>query len=205
MNPFWNGVLAGFGIAIPVGAIAVLIIEHSLRRGFRFGFAAGAGAATADLLYALLAALAGAALAARLAPLAGELRLASAAVLVGIGGLGLRRVRALGSAGLETPPADVAARPPFWVFAQFLGLTLLNPMTVAYFAALILGQGSQGLDNHAARLAFVFGAGLASFSWQTFLAALGAWGRSRLPAAAQRAVSVVGNLLVIALGLRMVI
>jgi len=56
MTPFWEGVLAGYGIAIPVGAIAVLIVDMGLRRGFGFGLMAGAGAATADFLYAGLAA-----------------------------------------------------------------------------------------------------------------------------------------------------
>ena len=32
---FVAGVVAGYGIAIPVGAIAVLIVETGLRRGFR--------------------------------------------------------------------------------------------------------------------------------------------------------------------------
>jgi hypothetical protein len=49
---FWDGVLAGYGIAIPVGAIAVLIIDVSIRRGLAIGMQAGAGAATADLIYA---------------------------------------------------------------------------------------------------------------------------------------------------------
>ena len=70
MTAFWEGVAAGYGIAIPVGAIAVLIIEMALRRGFRLGFMAGAGAAAADFLYAALAAVAGGTLAAALAPFA---------------------------------------------------------------------------------------------------------------------------------------
>jgi threonine/homoserine/homoserine lactone efflux protein len=50
LQSFWDGVLAGYGIAIPVGAIAVLIIEVSIRRGLTSGLQAGAGAASADLL-----------------------------------------------------------------------------------------------------------------------------------------------------------
>ena len=46
------GVAAGLGVAVPFGAIAVLIVETSIRRGRWFGWAAGAGAATADLTYA---------------------------------------------------------------------------------------------------------------------------------------------------------
>ena len=67
MTAFWEGVLAGYGIAIPVGAIAILIVDVGLRRGFDFGFMAGAGAATADFFYASLAALAGEILASGLA------------------------------------------------------------------------------------------------------------------------------------------
>jgi threonine/homoserine/homoserine lactone efflux protein len=56
---FLAGVAAGLGIAIPVGAIAILIVETGLRRGFRLGAAAGAGAATVDGIYVLVAAAEG--------------------------------------------------------------------------------------------------------------------------------------------------
>jgi arginine exporter protein ArgO len=42
IESFIRGLLAGYGIAIPVGAIAVLIMDTGMRRGFRHGFAAGA-------------------------------------------------------------------------------------------------------------------------------------------------------------------
>jgi threonine/homoserine/homoserine lactone efflux protein len=45
------GIFAGFAIAVPVGVIAVLIIETGMIGGLRRGLAAGAGAATVDLLY----------------------------------------------------------------------------------------------------------------------------------------------------------
>lgn len=198
MSPFLNGILAGLGIAIPVGAIAVLILETAMRRGLRFGFAAGAGAATADFAFALLAALAGGALAAALAPHAASLRLVSGFILVAIGLHGLWRARRAVAAG-----AAPAQGSPLRLYVQFLGLTLLNPMTIAYFAALILGQGANGLNTPAARLAFVAGAGLASLAWQSFLAALGAWAHRRLPPGAQQAAGWLGALIVLGLGLRM--
>ena len=64
MDVFLAGVAAGYGIAIPVGAIALLIMDLGIRRGFWPAFAAGAGAATAELLYSALAVIGGAALAA---------------------------------------------------------------------------------------------------------------------------------------------
>ena len=38
------GIFAGYAIAVPVGVIAVLIIEAGMAGGLRRGFAAGAGA-----------------------------------------------------------------------------------------------------------------------------------------------------------------
>jgi hypothetical protein len=45
MRAFLEGVLAGLGIAFPVGAIAVLIVDLAMRRGFGRAFPAAMGAA----------------------------------------------------------------------------------------------------------------------------------------------------------------
>ncbi len=79
---FVAGLLAGYGIAVPVGAIGVLIVGLAARTTLTTGAAAALGVATADGLYALVAVLGGAALAAALAPVAGPLRWAAAAVLL---------------------------------------------------------------------------------------------------------------------------
>jgi threonine/homoserine/homoserine lactone efflux protein len=75
------GIAAGLGIAIPFGAIAILIVETGMRRGRVFGWAAGAGAATADLTYASLAVTFGAAMATLIGPIQTPLRWLSVAVL----------------------------------------------------------------------------------------------------------------------------
>ena len=202
MGAFWEGVVAGYGIAIPVGAIAILIIDVGLRRGFGLGFMAGAGAAAADLLYASLAALAGAALASLLAPFASALRLASALVLLGLGGYGLWRVRQ--SAGQEIA-RPASAHGHLRTFAQFLGLTLLNPLTVAYFSALILGRDAGATTTFGQRGLFVVGAGLASLSWQTLLAGMGAVGHRHMSPRFRVLTSIVGNLVVMGLGGRILL
>lgn len=204
MAAFLAGVIAGYGIAIPVGAIAILIVETGLRRGFRAAFAAGAGAATADLVYALLAAFAGQSLARSFEPYAGGLRLVSAGVLIGLGGWGTWK--ALQAWRGEPDPEQIARadRSVLRTYLRFSGLTLLNPLTVAYFAALILG-GSGGLVTWGDRAAFVAGAALASLSWQSLLAGFGAAAHSRLSPRVQVGASVLGNLIVIALGVGMLI
>jgi threonine/homoserine/homoserine lactone efflux protein len=164
---FLAGVVAGYGIAVPVGAIAVLIVSLTARTSFRVGAAAGLGTATADGLYALLAVLGGAALAGLIAPLAGPLRWAAAAVLLALAthtavvAVSRHRdpVRQRSAEGLGTP-----AR----AFAGLLALTVLNPATVVYFAALVLGGAGAG-----GGALFVLGAFLASASWQLLIAAGG--------------------------------
>jgi arginine exporter protein ArgO len=164
---FLAGVAAGYGIAVPVGAIAVLIVGLTARTSFRVGAAAGLGTATADGLYALLAVLGGAALAGLIAPVAGPLRWAAATVLIALAVhtavVAIRRhrdpVRQRSAEGLGTP-----AR----AFAGLLALTVLNPATVVYFAALVLGGAGAG-----GGALFVLGAFLASASWQLLIAAGG--------------------------------
>lgn len=51
-----KGMAAGFTISMPVGPVAVVCINRSLRKGRVSGFLSGAGGATADALYALIAA-----------------------------------------------------------------------------------------------------------------------------------------------------
>jgi threonine/homoserine/homoserine lactone efflux protein len=198
---FWEGVLAGYGIAIPVGAIAILIIDVALRQGFASGFMAGAGAATVDLIYATVAVLAGVALLSYLTPYATVLQVTSSIVLIGLGSYGLLRVRRRRSEQMAGASVD-GNQNHFRIYAKFFGLTLLNPLTIAYFGALILGRNLQSDWTTADRLLFIVGAGLASLSWQTFLAAFGSVGRSRLSSKVREIVSIVGNIIVIGLGVR---
>src|SRR5262249_17522050 len=83
-------------------------------------------------------------------------------------------------------------------YIAVLGLTLLNPATVIYFAALTVGLPFLG--DLGERLVFAAAASVASLSWQPFLAAFGALlGRGagpRLPLPP----AILGNLIVIGLG-----
>ena len=202
-DAFLAGAAAGYGIAIPVGAIAILIVETGLRRGFGSASAAGAGAAAADGTYAAVAAVFGTAVAGTLAPAAVPIRVAAVIVLAGIAGRGLlaagRSAKQAPTEGGSLVRATGPAPGPsgaLRVFFTFLGLTLLNPVTVTYFTALILGFAATGVGP-AEKAAFVAGAFLASLSWQEFLAAAGALLHRRLPARLVLGVGLVGNLIVL--------
>ncbi|WP_328652955.1 LysE family transporter [Micromonospora sp. NBC_00330] len=168
---FLAGLVAGYGVAIPVGAIAILILGLSARTSFRVGAAAALAVATADGLYAAVAVLGGAGLAGFIAPVAGPLRVVAAVVLLGLAGHGLWRTWAAHRSRV-TP----AARPgrgmdtPGRAYAALLGLTLLNPMTVLYFTALVLGRRDTADSGVLAVALFVAGVFLASASWQLVIA-----------------------------------
>lgn len=155
------GVAAGYGIAVPVGAIGVLIAGLSARTSLRVGAAAGLGAATADGVYALIAVFGGAAVAGLVAPIATPLRWVAAAVLLGLAAMtAWGAFTKPGTSGQPARPATALR-----AYAGVLALTLVNPATVIYFAALVLGRGGAGGGAW-----FVAGAFLASASWQLLIA-----------------------------------
>lgn len=201
MLSFFDGLLAGFGIAIPVGAVSVLITTIGMRSGFRVGFAAGAGAATADLVYATAASVGGAALVLLLQPVAIWLRIAGGAALIAFAGFGVWK----GLRRTAAKPLNPARNGAWGTYAQLLGITLINPLTVVYFAALILGRSAGAAATPGGRLLFVLGASVGSLSWQTLLAALGSIMRNRLSERFRVRATVFGNLIVGLLGVRILI
>jgi arginine exporter protein ArgO len=197
-----SGMLAGYGVAIPVGAIGVLIISLAARTSLRVGVGAALGVATADGVYATVAVAGGAALASLIRPVATPLRIVASVVLLGIAlrvaVTALRHfhdpTRAVATPALRTGPR---------AFTGLLGLTLLNPATVIYFAALVLGQKSSGTASAAASVVFVVAAFCASASWQLLLAASGsALGRTLAGERGRLITSIVSSLLIVVLAVR---
>jgi arginine exporter protein ArgO len=168
------GLLAGYGIAVPVGAVATYLVSLTARTSLRTGVCAALGVATADGLYALAAALGGSALAAALRPVLEPLRWASALVLAVLAVRGavtaVRQYRGHRLATRSTPPPPSPAR----AYLALLGITLLNPTTVIYFAALVLGTRAADAVSLPEQGVFVLAAFAASASWQLLLAGGGA-------------------------------
>jgi arginine exporter protein ArgO len=163
------GVIAGYAIAIPVGAISVLIIHTGMSDGLGRGLAAGAGAATADGIYAALAVLAGLGVSALIAPIEAPLRVVGGIALAAIA---VRRLLILRTPAGTLPNRSSTRRPHSRTYATLLGLTLLNPATIVYFAALAVGLPF--LAGVPERLVFAGAAFVASLSWQSVLALFGA-------------------------------
>lgn len=196
MEALLAGALAGYGIAIPVGAIALLIVQVGIKCGFRCAWSAGAGAATADLVYAGVAVLGGAAVAQVVESGGDAFRIASGIVLISVAAWGLRNAsRPVVETEMVMPSRSELAQ----TYVRFLALTVINPMTMVYFAAVVVGLGvASGLSASGAVL-FCVGAFLASLSWQTALAAVGASAGRRMTPRVQTIAMIVGNLVVLVL------
>jgi threonine/homoserine/homoserine lactone efflux protein len=191
---FLLGVAAGYAIAIPFGPIAILIVRTGVRRGLRAAAAAGAGTATADLVFATIAMLFGAAASALLAPILPAARLVAGAALAVIALRGMLAVpQAIESESGGTRTGST--------YLLFLGLTMLNPPTVIYFVslAIALPEVSAAFPSRAA---FVVGAFLSSLSWQEVLALAGALLHGRLTPRLQRITAVISSLIILALAAR---
>jgi arginine exporter protein ArgO len=171
------GLLAGYGVAVPVGAVGAYLMALAARTSLRTGVCAALGIASADGLYALIAAFGGGALARAIEPIVTPLRWVSVLVLIALavrgGATAIRRFRdrpVTDRADLGTPATPVRA------YLGLLGVTLMNPATVIYFAALVIGSQGRGgaAGDRVDQIAFALGAFGASASWQVLLAAGGA-------------------------------
>ncbi|WP_328635177.1 LysE family transporter [Streptomyces sp. NBC_00356] len=198
------GALAGYGLSIPVGAVAVLMINLTARTSFRVGAAAAIGATTADALYAVTAVAGGAAVATVIQPFSEPLRwiafLVLAVMAARIAVAGLRGQKG----GAVQAPTEEAAITPRRSFMTFLALTALNPWPALYFVALILGH--PGLQNASwvEAVVYIVAVVAASASWQLLLAGGGAvFGRFITGPRGRKATAVVSSALIFGLGAHM--
>ena len=193
-----SGLVTGWAIAIPIGAVGALLVALTARTSLRVGSAAALGVATVDGGYAALAVVGGAAIAGIIEPYADGLRLASALVLLAIAVLTvLHAWRRAGS-----PPAEARPLHAWQAFSFFLAITAVNPTTVVYFAAVVIGNPHL-TDGVAEGVVFVVAAFAASASWQLALAVLGTvLGRSITSDRGRLVTGIVSGLVIAALAVR---
>ncbi|SEJ31563.1 LysE family translocator [Demequina mangrovi] len=189
------GYVAGLAVAMPLGAIGVLILRESMVGGLRTGLGAAGGVATVDLVYCAVAVAFGAAAAEALAPWSKMIAFVSGLVIIGIGLMLLRGAR-------RPPPAagEVVPGRPFRVYARFVALTALNPATVVYFLALA-GVVTTVTTASAGPAVFVVAAGLGSLLWQAGLAIAGTVIGARVSPRTVRTLGIVAAAAVITLGI----
>jgi putative LysE/RhtB family amino acid efflux pump len=187
--------LIGVAVAAPVGAMGVLCIQRVLTHGWRSGAATGGGIATADALYAGLAAFGLTVFSALLISVQIPLRIGGGLLLVW-----------LGWRAFASPPSHAAARPQgSWgwsaLYTSALGLTLTNPMTIMAFAAVFAGAGLVAQATWSSAVVVTLGVGTGSLSWWLALSTVVALMRHTVSDAGMRVVNRVSGAVVVAFGL----
>ncbi|MFD0020657.1 LysE family transporter [Streptomyces sp. NPDC058382] len=199
------GLLAGYGLAIPVGAVAVLLVNMTAATSLRTGAAAAFGAATADAGYAIAAVLGGGSLVVALRPVLGPLRWLAFAILAS---MAVRILVNTLRGGQDTADATAAGRriTPLRAYVTYLSLTALNPWPAIYFVTLILGQQAQQPMSGAESLAYLSAITFASLSWQLLLAGGGRLlGGALTSRQGRTATAAVSSCLILGLGLHMAV
>lgn len=190
---FIKGILIGFAMAIPVGPIGILCIRKTLTEGRLRGLIIGLGAATADLLYACIAAFGLTVISDTLNSQRIWIRLAGGALLLF---LGVRIYRAQP----KNPKIHINGSGMLRSYLTTIFLTLTNPLTIfafiAIFAALDL---SDGLSYLSASL-LVLGVFLGSTSWFVLLSSGVTLFRNKLDINGLRWVNKIAGVLIIISG-----
>ena len=156
---FARTLIIGLFVAAPVGAMGILCIQRTLAHGWRAGMATGAGIASADAMYAGLVAFG--------LTTMSQWMVAYQAYIRIVGGFALLW---LGWRAIATPPARDAAkaidsRHLKSLYASAIGLTLTNPMTIMFFAAIFASAGLAAQARTGGAVAVTLGVTCGSLSW----------------------------------------
>jgi threonine/homoserine/homoserine lactone efflux protein len=157
------GLLIGVSIAAPLGPVGILCIRRTLARGWCSGMVSGLGAATADGLYAVIAAGGLTVIADLLVGHLLLLRIAGGLFLVYLG------IRAF-TAPATGDPAHAEKGGLLQDYATTFFFTLTNPVTILSFAGVFaaMGPGAAG-GAYAAPLLLVPGVIAGSVLWWVIL------------------------------------
>jgi len=156
---FLKGIIIGFSIAAPVGPIGVLCIHRTLTQGRLSGLVSGLGAATADMIYGFIAGFG--------LTFISSIFISQQIWLHLIGGvfllyLGIKTF-------LATPAEQIASAKGnslISTYASTFFLTLINPITILYFAGIFAGLGVVSASgNYVTVGALVLGVFIGSTLW----------------------------------------
>ncbi len=187
------GVTLGLSVALPFGPVSLVCVQRSIAAGYRQGLAVGAGAASAQGIYAVAALAGRSVISAELAMSAGPLRLASAAMLVW---LGLRTVRRRATSGTAAPPARAHV-----AYGSSLALALSNPMTVLPYLAVASAAGPIGAGEEMFSFWSVPGVIAGAAAWYGVLAAGASLLRAGMPGQVGRQLNLVSGSMLMVVGL----
>jgi threonine/homoserine/homoserine lactone efflux protein len=194
---FLKGVFCGLVIAAPVGPVGILVVKRTLEIGFRAGLVSGLGAATADMMYGVVAAFGLHFVAGFLIDHSAWLRLVGGVLMIGLGVYELLK-----------PPTEKGRRKSFtvdrvagWYGSTFV-LTITNPITILSFGAVfVVADAVVAKGDVVAAWTLIGGVLSGSALWFTSLAGFSKLFHHAIDVQGLRLVSRVSGVLVIVFGI----
>ncbi|PFA63199.1 lysine transporter LysE [Bacillus sp. AFS015802] len=151
--------ILGFSVSAPVGPIGLLCIQRVLSQGATAGFLTGLGAATANIIYASIAAFGFTVVSAFMLEQQVYLKIIGMVFLVY---LGMKTYR-------KKPPQEsssIKGENPFQMFASTLLLMITNPVTILNFAAMFAGLGfSEESSSLRMAVTLILGVFMGAVTW----------------------------------------
>lgn len=202
----------GIAVAAPVGAMGVLCIQRTLSGGWRRGMLTGFGIASADGIYAGVAAFGVSALAASLVAWQTPLRVVGGIALVVLG------VRAAlqpptsypaekrGASAADAPEGavtddELGRAAAVRLYTSAVGLTLTNPMTIMAFGAIFASAGLGAQPTPLSAAVATAGVALGSLAWWTGLVSVVAYTRHRIGASVLAKLNRISGAVIVLFGL----
>lgn len=193
---YLRGLAIGLAVAFALGPVGLLVIRRTIEHGWAHGMTSGLGVATADGLYAGVAAFGLTALTSVLVGLDRVLGLAGGAVLVAMAVRGLRAALASAPASAATDPEARASRATaLTAYGSMVGLTLTNPATILSFTALFASLGA-GTGGAAGATLVTAGVACGSAAWWLLLTSLVAGLRARMTQSVVRGLNIAASCII---------
>ncbi len=162
---FVKGIAAGFAVAAPVGAVAVLCIRRTIANGLLSGIATGTGAALADMFYGVIAAYG--------VGFITDILYAHQTPFRVVGGLVLIAMAARMMLSRQPDQGGSVAGNLAGDFLSALVITITNPMTLLAFGVVFAAIGvASASESASAELSLVAGVLAGALAWWLALAGM---------------------------------
>lgn len=158
-----KGIVIGFSLAAPIGPVGMMCIRRTLTHGHLRGFVSGLGAATADSVYAIVAAFGITLISNFILQHEYPIRLVGGILLILLG------IRTLARHPVEKDPKN-GLNGHASAYVTMFFLTFTNPMTLFAFAVVFAGMGAGSVIGDTLKASFlVAGVFVGSAIWFVFI------------------------------------
>ena len=187
------GIALGLSVALPFGPISLVCVQRSIDYGYRHGFVTGAGAASAQGIFATAVLASRDVISPDVVVWSGALRWLSAGLLMLFGLRTLMR-----QSPLKTPTALPGARASY---LSSLALALSNPMTILPYIA--VASEASGAETTDALLSswFVPGVVAGAATWYALLSAGASMFHTGLPGKFRRRLNLLAGVMLMTFGM----